>query len=217
MYQSHGWWLPDADTHFPGMLAKGIRKGHGAEYQHPARWMSLGHVKRFDVALDIGANVGLWTRDLASKFKRVIAFEPVELFRECFKANIQAGNVELREYALGNIDSHIDMIITEGNTGHTHVDPHSIGAGKIPLWRLDSLEFDRIDYIKIDCEGYEVKILQGGQQTIMRHQPVIMVEQKLHEDTGITTETVMGGVDLLKSWGAQILGQRRNDYVMGWR
>ena len=73
-----------------------------------------------------------------------------------------------------------------------------------------------IDYIKIDCEGYEMQILQGGEDTIKHHKPIIVVEQKLHTDTGITKETQYGCVDLLKSWGARELGRVRNDCILGW-
>ena len=45
---------------------------------------------------------------------------------------------------------------------------------------------------------------------------MIVVEQKLHEDTGITKETQYGCVDLLKSWGARELGRVRNDCILGW-
>ena len=82
--------------------------------------------------------------------------------------------------------------------------------------RLDSLDFDRIDYMKIDCEGYEMQILKGGENTLRTHQPIIVVEQKLHTDTGITKETQYGCVDLLKSWGARELGRVRNDCILGW-
>ena len=108
------------------------------------------------------------------------------------------------------------MIITEGNTGHSHIDKTTVGTGKVDMKRLDSLWFDRIDYIKIDCEGYEMQILQGGEQTIRNHQPVIVVEQKLHKDTGVTKATQYGAVELLKSWGSKQLGQVRNDCILGW-
>ena len=37
--------------------------------------------------------------------------------------------------------------------------------------RLDSCMFDRIDYMKIDCEGYEMQILKGGENIIRTHEP----------------------------------------------
>lgn len=216
MYQSHGWWFPDQDTHFAEMLAKNISKGNQPVYQKPVRDRSLRFVKDPVVALDIGANVGLWSRDLAQHFQKVIAFEPVADFRLCLVKNVPSLNLEIRACALGEQDTTIDMIITDHNTGHTHVNEHSKGQGSIPMYRLDSLTFDRIDYCKIDCEGYELAILRGGENTIRTHRPIIVVEQKLHTDAGITEETQFGSVDLLKSWGARELARVNHDVIMGW-
>ena len=216
MYQAHGWWFADQDTHFAHMIEKNIKKGGPAAYQEPVRAKSLEFVKDFGVAIDIGANVGLWSRDLVRKFAHVIAIEPVVDFQECLRCNVPMENIEIWPIALGTEDTTIDMIITEGNTGHSHIDKDTIGTGKVEMKRLDSLDFDRIDYMKIDCEGYEMQILKGGENTLRTHQPIIVVEQKLHTDTGITKETQYGCVDLLKSWGARELGRVRNDCILGW-
>ena len=216
MYQAHGWWFADQDTHFAHMINKNIKNGGPAVYQEPVRAKSLQFVKDFGVAVDIGANVGLWSRDLVRKFAHVIAIEPVVDFQECMRRNVPMENIEIWPIALGTEDTSIDMIITKGNTGHSHIDKSTIGSGKVEMKRLDSLHFDRIDYMKIDCEGYEMQILKGGEHTIRTHQPVIVVEQKLHTDTGITKETQYGCVDLLKSWGATELGRVRNDCILGW-
>ena len=218
MYEAHGWWFADQDTHFAHMIDKNIKKGGPPTYQEPVRRKSFGYVNRFGVAIDIGANVGLWSRDLAQRFERVIAIEPVETFTKCLKKNVPWGNVEVWPIALGTQDTTIDMIITEGNTGHSHINKNTIGSGRVQMKKLDSLglNFDNIDYVKIDCEGYEIEILKGGEETIKHHQPVLVVEQKLHTDTGITKETQYGAVDLLKSWGARELGRVRNDCILGW-
>ena len=216
MYQAHGWFFADQDTHFSHMIEKNIKKGGPAAYQEPVRKKSLEFVSDYGVAVDIGANVGLWSRDLAIKFARVIAIEPVVEFQECLRRNVPMENIEVWPFALGTEDTTIDMIITEGNTGHSHIDKDTIGTGKVEMKRLDSLDFDRIDYMKIDCEGYEMQILKGGENTLRTHQPIIVVEQKLHTDTGITKETQYGCVDLLKNWGARELGRVRNDCILGW-
>ena len=216
MYQAHGWWFADQDTHFAHMINKNIKNGGPAVYQEPVRTKSLQFVKDFGVAVDIGANVGLWSRDLVRKFAHVIAIEPVVDFQECLRHNVPMENIEIWPIALGTEDTSIDMIITKGNTGHSHINKDTIGTGKVEMKRLDSLNFDRIDYMKIDCEGYEMQILKGGENTIRTHQPVLVVEQKLHTDTGITKETQYGCVELLKTWGARELGRVRNDCILGW-
>ena len=83
MYQAYGWWFPDQDTHFAEMLSKNIAKGGSAVYQQPVRSRSIERCQHRRVAIDIGANVGLWARDLCQSFDQVIAIEPVEEFRQC--------------------------------------------------------------------------------------------------------------------------------------
>jgi hypothetical protein len=84
------------------------------------------------------------------------------------------------------------------------------------MYRLDSLNLDRFDYVKIDCEGYEYNILLGAEQTIKRFQPVVVVEQKLHKDTGRTEQNQYQAAELLKSWGAQQLARVNHDVILGW-
>ena len=45
MYQAHGWWFADQDTHFAHMIDKNIKKGGPPTYQEPVRHKSLGFVK----------------------------------------------------------------------------------------------------------------------------------------------------------------------------
>lgn len=216
MHEFMGWWFPDTETHFPKMLNKSVAKGGPAEYQYQVRDRSLAHVKQFGVALDIGANVGLWSRSLCEKFSTVIAFEPVSLFRECLVRNVTGNNIVIKDFALGNENTTADMIITEGNTGHTHINPSTLGHGNIVVRRLDDIELDQVDYIKMDCEGFEFRVLQGAEQTIRRHRPVVVVEQKPH-DAYSDQYGQHAAIELLKSWGMVRLDQVKDDWIMGWQ
>lgn len=215
MYQSHGWWFPDQDTHFAEMLGKNIQKGGNPVYQEPVRKKSFEFVKS-GVALDIGANVGLWTKDLCAHFQKVIAFEPVAEFRDCLLRNVVADNLTIKSCALGAEDTMINMIVTPENTGHSHVDSSSHGQGAIPMFKLDSLNLTQFDYMKLDCEGYEYNIIVGAEQTIKKYKPVIVVEQKLHKDTGRTEQNQYQAAELLKSWGARQLARVNQDVILGW-
>lgn len=214
MYECHGWWFPDTEDHFPKMLAKSVGKGGPAEYQYQVRNRSFAHVKQNRVALDIGANVGLWSRDLVKRFDQVIAFEPVPMFRECLSRNVFADNLEVQTCALGNHSGHIRMIITEGNTGHTHVDPASV-TGDTEIRTLDSLNLPVVDYVKIDCEGFEYRVLQGAEQTIRRCRPIVVIEQKPH-DAYSQDYGQFAAIGLLEDWGMIKLDQVKDDWIMGW-
>ena len=215
MYESHGWWFPDTEDHFPKMLNKSISKGGPAEYQRQVRNRSLTYIKQHRVALDIGANVGLWSRDLVNRFDTVVAFEPVDIFRDCLVKNVTKSNLQIETCALGNENTTATMTITEGNTGHTHVNPSSIGNGNIQVRRLDDLAMINVDYIKMDCEGFEYRVLQGAEQTIKQWRPIVVVEQKPH-DMYSQDYGQFAAIELLESFGMKKLDQVKDDWIMGW-
>lgn len=216
MIEHYGWKFPDFETHLPRMLKKSVDKGLPAEYQVAVRRRSIELCDNRTLALDIGANVGLWSRDFVQSFKHVIAFEPVAVFRECLEHNVQGNNFEVQPIALGDQDTQGTMIITEDNSGHSHLDPATMGTGNVRVVRLDTLNFHDVSYIKIDCEGYEYRILQGAEQTIRRCRPVIVIEQKPH-DAYSKQYGQFAAVALLQEWGMIKLDQVRDDWIMGWR
>jgi len=148
--------------------------GNGQEAQ---RNNSLGHVKQWRNAIDVGANVGEWTRPLAEKFQQVICFEPNPNFRECFNKNIPETNVTLHPYGLSNYEH----TVTQG-FNNTHLN-EAMGDtaprdGDIQCRTLDSFNLTDVDYIKIDVDGFEVPVLLGAQETLKGNKPVINIEMK---------------------------------------
>jgi len=215
MKEHLGWWFPEGETHFQRMLDKSVGKGGPARYQHQVRDRSVTYCQQRRTAIDIGANVGLWARDLCESFQLVVAFEPVDIFRQCLLENISSWKLHIEPFALGDQKTTANMIITQDNMGHTHVDPNSMGHGTIEMRRLDDYNYDNIDYIKIDCEGFEYKVLQGGKETIRRCRPIVVIEQKPH-DTYSAEYGQHAAVALLESWGMRKLDQIKDDWIMGW-
>lgn len=215
MHEHYGWHFPDFETHFPKMLKKSVDKGLPPEYQIAVRNRSIGLCSKRRTALDIGANVGLWSRDLVDNFAKVVAFEPVAVFRECLEKNVSGPNFFISPLALGDHDTQATMIITEGNSGHSHLDPDTLGTGDVQVVKLDNLNMEDVDYIKIDCEGYEYRVLQGAEQTVKRCRPIMVIEQKPH-DAYSKDYGQFAAIALLESWGMIKLGQIRDDWIMGW-
>ncbi len=215
MKQECGWWLPDHEKHLPTWMRQVNDKQEGRlRYQGTKLDVAMSLVKDWDVAIDIGAHVGLMAYWLAKKFGKVIAFEPVAAHRECFVKNVAAHNVELHGVALGDAEGMVAIATTLGSSGDSHVR----GTGDIPMHRLDDLLPEaKVGFIKIDTEGHEEPILRGAKQLILRSKPVLMVEQKGHEEKHFGFEKE-GAIRLLRSWGAEPLCKPMSgDWIMGWK
>ena len=112
--------------------------------------------------------------NLSRAFREVVAFEPVQAHRECFVRNVEATNVTLHPCALGMLEGSVSIRTEPTSTGDSWVK----GEGDIPMRTLDSFNLENVDFIKIDCEGYEENVLRGAMDTIRRCRPVVLVEQK---------------------------------------
>lgn len=219
LFDDIGWWLPEGEHHLPEWMRKvNDRKDGRLRYQGEKidRALALAPDRRC-VALDVGGHCGLWSYWLAKEFQLVIAFEPVALHRECFERNVvNLPNVELFPAALGNQTAKVSIHTDPTSSGDSWVE----GPGDIPMVRLDDLKnLDddargmSIDLIKLDCEGYEYFALLGGEQTIKKHRPAIVVEQKPGKATKWGLPDTRA-VEYLQTLGYRIQSVRSGDYFM---
>jgi len=157
------------------------------ERQH-VRWLQR-FLRPGMTALDIGAHLGVYTRilsDAVGPSGKVIAFEPYSPAREILDTQFSAvSNVTVYGLALGATDRgevgyvvpKLFGIVPEAALGHVDNknQPSSIS---ISFARLDSLplNLERLDFLKIDVEGSEPAVLEGGRETIKRFRPLIMFE-----------------------------------------
>ena len=208
MKQVHNYWLPDSDNHFERLITKRIKNGGPAEYQDDVRDAAYPHVEDFDVCIDVGANVGFWTKPLTEKFKKVIAFEPMLQVYECLEKNVTGRNVEIHRCALGDQNTSAEFNFDEVNTGATAIDLTTLGSGSINVWKLDDLNIPKFGMIKIDCERYDLEVLKGAIETLLKYKPVVVVEQ--HPDTDCRAG------DFLKAHGAKEVTNVRKDFIFKW-
>lgn len=187
MLQIGGFYFPDGETHFPEW---GDRV---PEYQKRDRDAAYQYVKRWRRALDVGANVGIFARDFATRFDEVVAFEPFAPVRECLALNVTAPNVRIEPVAVADAPGVLELYPMIENSGMSFICNHPQIAPaeglepratiRVEARTIDSYNFDAVDLIKLDIEGGEYPALLGAQETILRHRPVIMVEEKAHRDT----------------------------------
>ena len=179
--------------------------GDGQKAQRDA---SLEYVDKHRNALDIGSNVGQWTRPLAKLFQQVICFEPNPSFRECFDKNITESNVTLYPYALSSHEHTAEQGKTDTHLNHVVGDtlPRD---GDISCRALDSFNFTDIDYIKIDVDGFEVPLLEGARKTLMANSPVLNIEMKRRKRPIITRIAT----DILNDIGYEYVKTTKSDEI----
>ena len=211
----YGWWIPKEDQHFEGYFSKSIQVGDKRLYQPQHIDRCFHHIKnRKHTAIDVGSHCGFWSFYLGGNFKKVYAFEPVEIFRDCFKKNIPQENVELLPVAIGNENSFVSMNVELENTGATHISNKTKDSNIVELKKLDDYGYSNIDFIKIDVEGYENQVVLGAKETLIRNKPIIIVEQKGFSER--LNESQFEAIETLKGYGAKVIDQVVKDYILTW-
>ena len=183
MKQVKGWWLPDTDTDFDRWILDG-------EYQKHQRDTILKFINRTGNAIDIGAHVGFWLKDMCNHFDYVYAFEPIEEVRHCLSRNVTAMNYKTYSFGLGAKNDVINVNYNPTETGNTHASKD--GNQTITIRKLDDMNLPKIDYIKVDTEGFEIEVLKGGENMIKEYKPFVHVEVKVRilQKQGISSNDV---------------------------
>lgn len=208
----NGVWIPATDAHMEDMLRNAPMVNGRATYQFSKLQESLSRVKQWRVAVDAGAHVGLWTRFLALNFQTVHAFEPLELHRACFARNVPDKNVILYPSALGEEEREV-MLMEPDCLASSRVS--SIGTLPAKMYPLDHFTFSDVDYFKVDCVGYELKVLKGAEDTLRRCRPCVVVEQKpgYAEAHGLQTGEA---IRFLESLGAKHRKNLSGVHILNW-
>tara|TARA_B100001778_G_C18586232_1_gene629944 strand:+ start:409 stop:1161 length:753 start_codon:yes stop_codon:yes gene_type:complete len=136
-------------------------------------------------AIDIGANVGVWSYWLSKYAKQVESFEPNPKIFNVLK-NIKIKNVNSYNIALSNKSGSVDLLVPKGSKGFSNQGA-SLSSIKvqgehkrisIEAKCLDEYNFLDVDFIKIDVEGHEHEVIEGAQETIKKFKPTMVIEME---------------------------------------
>ncbi|WP_353777919.1 FkbM family methyltransferase [Winogradskyella sp. 3972H.M.0a.05] len=139
------------------------------------------------VALDVGSNFGylsmVWSQTLCANGS-VFAFEANPHVFESFsktKSYNNQDNLNIQNKAVGDENGSCELFISGGTSNtiasETSPEAKSVVVDMISLDGDETLmNLSKIDFIKIDVDGIELKILQGAKQLIKKFSPLIIVE-----------------------------------------
>ena len=152
-------------------------------------------VKEGDVVFDIGANIGSHTLPLAKLVGitgKVFSFEPT-----LFAYQKQLRNLALNEHLAERVIAKQLMLVGDGeldlpdhvhsswplkkthnlHAGHLGALKSTLGSSAVSLdYFVDTEMITKVDFIKLDVDGYELDVLGGATKCLMRFHPRVLLE-----------------------------------------
>lgn len=180
--------------------------------------------------LDVGANRGQSIDAILMKKKdiRIHLFEPNELlFKKLQDRFCGKEGIVMHNFGLGDKDTEKTLFVPfykkwmfDGLASFNEEDPRNYLKEGIFGYRdqfltlqkvtsqlktLDELNLDPF-FIKIDIEGYEYNVLKGGEQTILKYEPILLIEWPSDQI-----------IDYLRNYGYQLYAFKQGKFIPGIR
>lgn len=154
----------------------------------------LGGVRKLteeaDVVVDVGANTGFFSVALAREARQVYAFEPLPQHYDALN-DLHLKNLHIQNCALGEVTGEANIRVPRRGGrlagGYATLLPENAldGAEQVESIEIKVVNFDefwdkngsgRIEFVKIDVEGFELFVLKGMERTAAKFCPSFLVE-----------------------------------------
>ena len=183
-------------------LIRSIKKGYDQEISLLNKVIN----KNLD-SIDVGVYRGVYSYQMSKLSSHVHSFEPNPLIYPYLEKNLKKiiKNLTLYNIALSDKSEIVDLkipnrfkILNKNNyeerfklglaTIHNEnlLENNKFSLFRVRAEKLDNLiKKDNIGFIKIDVEGHEVQVLEGGRDTIKRDLPTILIEIHEYEESKV--------------------------------
>ncbi len=180
-----------------GLLVKPILNDHRSapfeilnfgDYEKKELNITKSLFKDGQTFLDIGSNIGWYSLNIATFYKNseIYAFEPMlkpfEIMNENVKLN-NLSNIKTFNYGLSDCEQLETFYYYPEGTVNASLknlqNKAKIKKQKIMVYTLDSIVRKndlKVDFIKCDVEGAEIKVLKGGLETLKKYKPILFLE-----------------------------------------
>lgn len=140
-------------------------------------------VQKDKLALDIGANKGVYSYALLMLSAGVHAFEPNPKTRRVLQS-WAANRVTIHDIALSDNSGEATLFIPIGGKGRysnqraslSRENADKFGEVHVKTARLDDLNLSNVGFMKIDVEGFEQEVVEGARETLKRERPTMLIE-----------------------------------------
>lgn len=162
------------------------------DYEQLLEAFYTGLLRPGDTCIDVGAHTGRHTLPMAHCVNpggRIFAFEPIPAIATELRTKLSAspginGMVNLTQCALADASGETDFTLVSNNPGYSGLLPRHYDREeqtetiRVTLRRLDDFipQIPIVRYIKIDCEGAELRVLRGARALLSRDRPLVSFE-----------------------------------------
>ena len=148
------------------------------------------YVHEGDIVIDIGAHVGYYTllmAQLVGENGKVYSFEPDPVNFQLLKKSVEINgfeNVVLIQKAVSNITDKVKLFLGDDDSAINRIYDAKLGDAKESI-DVESVTIDEyfkendelVNFIKIDSEGSEIKIINGMKLFLSRNQELVMMTE----------------------------------------
>ena len=164
-------YIQDDDSFFEYMYSSGFPMD-GSIHREILKSVPKGN------AIDVGAHVGIWSRQLTKKFDEVYAWEPIESNCECLRQNVP--DVKIFPFAAASKQSKkFAKPDQEGNYGGYQLNEEE--GEEVIVKVIDDFDFKNITFIQMHIKGMEYDALLGLERTIEKYLPTIVYQAYPHQ------------------------------------
>lgn len=135
--------------------------------------------------VDVGAHRGMHTANFVNWAQSVVCFEPIPALAGELRQKFKKCAVTVHPLALSNYVGDASFMINDKVPSESGLQVRTDAKGRgfnaystitVRVERLDNFHLERVDFIKLDCEGAELFVLQGAETTIERCRPLMSIE-----------------------------------------
>lgn len=152
-------------------------------------------IQKNHIVCDVGANLGAHTLVFSQLAAHVFSFEPLPTIFNCLAGMVALNdlrNVTLHQCGLSDKDgamAYMDLDFDrDGNSYGSHTLEEFKGERAVPVYQLDT----PCNFLKIDVEGMEAKVIRGAADMIKVCKPIMYVESDRVEEYEELYATVKG-------------------------
>ncbi|HQW16558.1 MAG TPA: FkbM family methyltransferase [Bacteroidia bacterium] len=152
-----------------------------------SRTSLLKNIQAGMIVFDIGANIGDSVLQIAKKLNgtgSIYAFEPSPDVFQRLNRNVSLNNfnnIETFNLGMADVESQLSFVVEDKNhSGGAFISKDANNAIKVAVTTIDKFvaehNLSKLDFLKIDTEGFEVFVLKGGVNTFRNFKPKMFIE-----------------------------------------